>query len=266
MSDQAGEGPVYKRRRVAHACQTCRAMKSKCDGKKPKCGRCVGYGFTCSYSQGRSLRREDVASEELGDDHINSDAIEELRCTIERYEELVHRLLSLPSPPKEEQKDVQESLIKVKERAKYALDGITVGTSLDSPPSPNNNQPVREEHPRNQHRYLGEVSDVYFFNLVKRFLQTRDLSTVEPDFDSYEQEGEVWTASVRSNGPTAVQIADKARQLVEVYFSTIHVAYPFIPQSIFMETWGGFNSLGDGPKNATDTATLLLNNMWHIGF
>ncbi|KAH7157361.1 fungal-specific transcription factor domain-containing protein [Dactylonectria estremocensis] len=258
MPDHAGEEPVYKRRRVAHACQTCRALKSKCDGKKPKCGRCVGYGFTCSYSRGRPVRREDVASEEPGEDHTNPDAIEELRGSIERYEELVHRLLSQPSPEKEEQKDVQESLIKVKERAKQALDSITLAAGLDSPASPDNNPSTREAHPCNQHRYLGEVSDVHFFNLVKCFLQTQDLSTAEPDFDSYEQEGEVWTASSRSNGPTALPSPEKTRQLVEVYFSTIHIAYPFIPQSIFREAWGDFNALGDTFKNATDTASLYV--------
>ncbi|KAH7175369.1 fungal-specific transcription factor domain-containing protein [Dactylonectria macrodidyma] len=257
MSDHAGEEPVYKRRRVAHACQTCRALKSKCDGKKPKCGRCVGYGFTCSYSQGRPVRRDDVASEEPADDHTNLDAIEELRGTIERYEELVNRLLAQSLPGKEEQKDVQESLIEVKERAKRALDSITLAASLGSP-SPENNPPTRETHPRKQHRYLGEVSDIHFFNLVKSFLQTQDLSTVEPDFDSYEQDGEVWTASARSNGLVTLPSPDKTRELVEVYFSTIHIAYPFIPQSIFMETWGDFKSIGDVSKNATETAIFYV--------
>ncbi|KAI8660148.1 Zn(2)-C6 fungal-type domain-containing protein [Fusarium keratoplasticum] len=237
MAGISGDGLVFKRRRVAQACQTCRAMKSKCDGKRPECGRCLGYGFTCSYAKGRSWNPSPGTEKR---DALNLD-VEELRDTIDHYEELVGRLLS-DSPQKEcHLKEFHE----VKERARRALDGFTQDT--DAGPSTQLSDP-------NQHRYLGEVSDVHFFNLVKRFLQTSP--GVEQDFDSYEQEGEV---SVGKSRPTALPEPDEARRLCEVYFETIHLAYPFIPKSLFMETWGGFQGpLSETHHNSTDLAILYV--------
>ncbi|KAJ4243059.1 hypothetical protein NW757_011590 [Fusarium falciforme] len=237
MAGISGDGLVFKRRRVAQACQTCRAMKSKCDGKRPECGRCLGYGFTCSYAKGRSWNPNPGIEKR---DALNLD-VEELRDTIDHYEGLVDRLLS-DSPQKEcHVKEFQE----VKERARRALDGFTQDT--DAGPSTQLSDP-------NQHRYLGEVSDVHFFNLVKRFLQTSP--GVEQDFDSYEQEGDV---SVGKSRPTALPEPDEARRLCEVYFETIHLAYPFIPKSLFMETWGGFQGpLSETHHNSTDLAILYV--------
>ncbi|KAL2681317.1 hypothetical protein Neosp_008928 [[Neocosmospora] mangrovei] len=236
MAGISGDGLVFKRRRVAQACQTCRAMKSKCDGKRPECGRCLGYGFTCSYAKGRSWNPS-FGTEKRDVPNVD---VEELRDTIDHYEELVSRLLS-DSPQKEcHVKEFQE----VKERARRALDGFTQDTDAG---------PSTQPDP-NQHRYLGEVSDVHFFNLVKRFLQTSP--AVEQDFDSYEQEGEV---SVGKSRPTALPEPDEARRLCEVYFETIHLAYPFIPKSVFMETWGGFQGpLGETHHNSTDLAILYV--------
>ncbi|KAF4960889.1 hypothetical protein FSARC_10320 [Fusarium sarcochroum] len=259
MAATSGEEPVYKRRRVAQACQTCRRMKAKCDGRKPECGRCVGYGFTCLYAKSRSSRRRDV-EEEVGDDGTSLEAIDELRDVIDGYDDLVRRLLS---NKKQSHFDSKEAHNKVGDRAKKALDrvaAITNTRAADIGSIPDQDQ-VRQLTPsQNQHRYLGEVSDVHFFNLVKGFLQTQDLSNLEQDFDSYEQDGEVSATHTGSNGPTALPGPVETKELVKVYFSTIHIAYPFIPQSTFMATWGGFQSLvrdGKTPTNATDLAILL---------
>ncbi|KAJ3541516.1 hypothetical protein NM208_g4572 [Fusarium decemcellulare] len=195
MAGKSEDGPVYKRRRVAQACQTCRAMKSKCDGKQPECGRCVGYGFTCAYAKGR-LSRSKLNDKSGTFPHL--EAIDELRGTIDHYEELLHP-----------------------------------NRARDTP-----------SHPL---KILQQVQHFREINI--------DISeNVEQDFDSYEQEGEVWAA--KSNGPTALPIPDEARELTEVYFSTIHLAYPFIPQSLFMETWGEFRA--PLVPNATDLAILYV--------
>ncbi|PVU95927.1 hypothetical protein BB561_001497 [Smittium simulii] len=39
------------------ACDCCRKRKTKCDGAKPSCGRCVRDKLTCTYSSGRSRGR-----------------------------------------------------------------------------------------------------------------------------------------------------------------------------------------------------------------
>jgi hypothetical protein len=195
----------------------------------------LGYGFTCSYAKGKSWNPSPGIEKR---DALNLD-VEELRDTIDHYEGLVDRLLSDSTQKECHVKEFQE----VKERARRALDGFTQDTDAGS--STQLSDP-------NQHRYLGEVSDVHFFNMVKRFLQTSP--GAEQDFDSYEQEGDV---SVGKSRPTALPEPDEARRLCEVYFETIHLAYPFIPKSLFMETWGGFQGpLSETHHNSTDLAIL----------
>ncbi|KAJ4680160.1 hypothetical protein HRR95_003879 [Exophiala dermatitidis] len=43
--------PVYKRRRIALACTSCRNRKSRCNGARPSCSLCVELGFECVYQQ-----------------------------------------------------------------------------------------------------------------------------------------------------------------------------------------------------------------------
>ncbi|KAG2414300.1 hypothetical protein HFD88_003491 [Aspergillus terreus] len=44
------DAPAIKRRRVALACDSCRARKSRCDGARPKCSLCIDLGFECVYT------------------------------------------------------------------------------------------------------------------------------------------------------------------------------------------------------------------------
>ncbi|KAI3012293.1 transcriptional regulator family: Fungal Specific TF [Aspergillus niger] len=44
------QGQSVKRRRVALACDACRTRKSRCDGRRPKCGMCEDLGFECAYT------------------------------------------------------------------------------------------------------------------------------------------------------------------------------------------------------------------------
>ncbi|KAF5579699.1 transcriptional activator acu-15 [Fusarium pseudocircinatum] len=224
-----------------------------CDGRKPKCGRCEGYGFTCLYAKTRSRRNE--VSQDDGWDASSSNAIDELRDGIDGYDHLIRRLLD---SHKEDKLDSKKLHNQVKDRVRRALDRVAL---LTGPPAPITSSPSDQDRSsqllssQNQHRYLGEVSDVHFFNLVKGFLQTKDSSNPVQDFDSYEQDGEVPTANNESNGHALLPAPVETRALVEVYFSTIHIAYPFIPQSPFM---ANLTREGGIPNNATDLATLYV--------
>lgn len=41
--------PQSKRRRIALACDSCRARKTRCDGARPACNLCVAMDFECVY-------------------------------------------------------------------------------------------------------------------------------------------------------------------------------------------------------------------------
>jgi hypothetical protein len=42
--------------RVSHACEPCRARKTKCSGERPTCAHCVEYKLTCVYADGKRDR------------------------------------------------------------------------------------------------------------------------------------------------------------------------------------------------------------------
>ncbi|QGI66784.1 hypothetical protein CEK27_010755 [Fusarium fujikuroi] len=201
-----------------------------------------------------SSRRHEVNQDD-GWDASSSNAIDELRDGINAYDDLIRRLLRRKT---EDNLDPKELHNQVKDRVKRALDRIALLTDPRAATiaSPSDQDPSSQSpFSQNQHRYLGEVSDVHFFNLVKGFLQTKDSSNPEQGFDSYKQDGEVSTTNNESSGHTLLPATVDTRELAEVYFSTIHIAYPFIPQSPFM---ANLAREGGIPNNATDLAILYV--------
>jgi hypothetical protein len=91
-------------------------------------------------------------------------------------------------------------------------------------------------------RYLGEASDVHFFHMVKQVLGDKQLSdnTTENDMQSYDQE-ELLFESPNGHGAhlhlPSREIADK---YIEIYFCTIHSAYPFMYRPSFMIPYENF--------------------------
>lgn len=91
--------------------------------------------------------------------------------------------------------------------------------------------------------YLGEVSDIRFVNVVKKFLQTQDgTAMMQKDFESYDQ-GENLTSSNNVSYPTILlPTFEDAKQYLDAYFTTIHIAYPFVPEIPFIQH---YKTLGD---------------------
>ena len=46
-----------ERARTSHACEPCRDRKTKCDGERPSCRRCIGSGTTCYYGYGKGWKK-----------------------------------------------------------------------------------------------------------------------------------------------------------------------------------------------------------------
>jgi hypothetical protein len=81
-------------------------------------------------------------------------------------------------------------------------------------------------------RYLGEVSDVRFFNFItQRVLEHGNSSPGGEALDSYEQDDSMPPTPIRD-----VSVDMPPREIAEsyfdVYFSTIHIAYPFVSRPV----------------------------------
>ncbi|KPI44625.1 uncharacterized protein AB675_8627 [Cyphellophora attinorum] len=52
-----------ERARTSHACEPCRERKTKCDGERPSCRRCLHTGTGCHYGYGKGWRKRKTAED-----------------------------------------------------------------------------------------------------------------------------------------------------------------------------------------------------------
>lgn len=50
-----------ERARTSHACEPCRERKTKCDGERPSCRRCLHTGTICHYGYGKGWKKRKYA-------------------------------------------------------------------------------------------------------------------------------------------------------------------------------------------------------------
>ncbi|KIW86522.1 hypothetical protein Z517_01920 [Fonsecaea pedrosoi CBS 271.37] len=210
----------------------------KCDGNHPTCGRCAGYGYACRWNEGR-IRK---SGSDGHDANLNQLSMEtdgrKVRDAIAIYESLIAYLRKNLS--RDECKVVDLRLASIQLPNYLAKQTGNDATSV--PPSPE--QDVAGDcHPTAFRRYLGEASDIRFFHAMEsalcqqtEFVQQED--NPEARVESYEQEGPRQQPLEQNQGslpPRAI-----ADSFVDIYFSTIHIAYPFISQPDFRRTYESF--------------------------
>ncbi|KAI1341009.1 fungal-specific transcription factor domain-containing protein [Xylariaceae sp. FL0016] len=232
MSEEAG--PVLKRKRITVACNSCRSKKARCDGVRPVCGRCAGYGYTCVWGPSREGPRTKPSP---------VDSPVELRPEFsreifERYQNFVTELCV--ELPENDRAEVSKSLACVQAHVRKTKSYKSTDRSESNAAST----------PRlTSQKYLGEISDIHFFNLVERATRG-DTSSPEAEdgMDSYEHEDNSTTR--RFYDPLAILPSEeKVHEYLETYFSIIHHAYPFVNKPVFLER---LNSLC-----ANETSTTL---------
>lgn len=156
-----------------------------------------------------------------------------LTSAVTEYDQRVRDLVK--KLPKEDQSNVQKSLAAPYARVQYALSNVQVLASSASMLGTASSKPRTPVHSQ---RYLGEVSDVQFFNLVKRVLQNQRLVEVTDDgLDSYEQDDPVHKEESISSASVELPSPELAEEFLDIYFSTIHVAYPFIQREPFLQMY-----------------------------
>ncbi|KIV81257.1 hypothetical protein PV11_03456 [Exophiala sideris] len=227
-----------KRRRVARACESCRNLKAKCDGIQPTCGRCAGYGYTCRWKEG-GMRKP--ASDGNGM-HLNWLSMEtegqKFRDAIAIYDNLIRHLRKNLSQDEGKVVDLQLASIQLPESLT-----TQVGNDATSVPQSPEQSTTDDRHPTTFRRYLGEASDIRFFHAMESaFCQQTELGQQEDDLEarveSYEQEGPRQQLLEQDQGSLPPRA--KADSFVDIYFSTIHIAYPFISEPDFRRTYESF--------------------------
>jgi hypothetical protein len=274
------QGLSLKRRRVTRACQRCRALKSKvciaifvcrfpiqafsdviscqCDGRHPVCSRCQGYGYACVWSdsennpsRSRDTSRVDSPGATISDEQRRSSSTEDstqLHQAIQSYEKLIASLrLDLKDPSRAA---VDLTLAHIRNQLP---DDVTSAMEPESnlvttaPPGLPSRDGSSEQTPRQtpkRHRYLGEASDVHFFHVVKQVLGDKQPSgnAAEHDIQSYDQEELSFQTPNGHAGRLHLPSREVAEKYIDIYFCTIHIAYPFISKSSFMARYENFRN------------------------
>lgn len=187
---------------------------------------------------------------------------------MDEYAELVEGLASKSLAAKEQQ-NVTAVVSRLKSRANTSLATICASSASPSTSvriSEERNDQLTVSPVNHNERYLGEVSDVQFFNLVKRVLQVQGGSYPEQNVDSYEQDDSTETRVNATPGTTMeLPSPGSAKELMNVYFSTIHIAYPFIPETMFARHLSNGQNL---PQNfefqSTAQAALLCKQTQYL--
>ncbi|RFU24419.1 hypothetical protein B7463_g11918, partial [Scytalidium lignicola] len=270
--------PPLKRRRVAEACQSCRSQKSKCDGKRPICGRCKGYGHVCAWVNGKKNRLRNGNAFNYQNIFVSKDpslSTAELSSTlhfaIQSYEKLIGSVAV--DLPESNRTTINVNLTHIRRQLQADIPGLEIAYDI----SPTSTSPT-EFLPRtsigngsNSQRYLGEASDVRFFHTIKKiFGDGYQGSQTESDIQSYDQGVLHLETQDRLQGRSDLPTKELADSYIDIYFFTIHIAYPFVNKPLFMEKyerlWAGNIDVGESSSWLSLFYTILAIGAYYTSF
>ena len=217
-----------KRRRVARACQSCRALKSRCDGRQPVCSRCAGYGHQCQWA-GRTPTSRDPTNQRFQlNQLLRNSETRTLRDTLRTYLQLLQDIRPRLNEADRRVVDVGV-LTSHKTISDFNVEArrTTDATSSNEPTSPQ--------------RYLGEASDIGFYNSMRKAMCSDSIKSTSssPYMASYDhdEDPEIGPQEHLTNILPGRDTADK---YCDIYFSTIHIAYPFVSRKTFQQNCDTF--------------------------
>lgn len=112
-------------------------------------------------------------------------------------------------------------------------------------------------------RFLGESSDVRFFNAIKRTLSNHGLAKKVEDAEELESYEQCQRTSPQNSIQPAFPTKAVADNYLAMYFATIHIAYPFLCKPVFMQRYERLWD-GDTELEADSSWLALLSKIWRL--
>lgn len=214
------------------------------------CSHCQGYGYACAWSENETNRPQStdtsymhspavVTTDELRPLPL-SEYSAQLRQAIQSYEKLMSSLRLNLNDSSRAAVDLTLSSIRhqLPEDILGSVEPESNSVAAAVPGSSTRNG--SSERSSKRRRYLGEASDVHFFHMVKRVLGDKPASdNVAENMQSYDQE-EPTFESPDGHGRLHLPSREMADKYIDIYFCTIHIAYPFICKPSFMVRYENF--------------------------
>ncbi|KAK8872366.1 Transcriptional activator protein acu-15 [Apiospora arundinis] len=253
---------VLKRKRITQACNSCRAKKSKCDGKAPVCGRCAGYSYHCTWGdQAQQNPATPPALQHLSPSASGMERFREVRAV---YDQLVQSVCL--QIPKESRARVLNCLAIVQARVESLAQGESADADAgagDGAGASTATSHTGTGTPGQSPRYLGEISDVHFCHVVTQIAKLGDGGDAVGDIDNYDPDH----LPDRCPPPTMLHDLPEPAEMdgeLQTYFSTIHFAYPFVSKASFSSRLEPLRAEGD-PSGVAPSWLSLFYSILAIG-
>lgn len=210
----------------------------QCDGVQPICGRCKGYDHVCHW--GQRLPRGQAKCRTSFNILSTSDEVKKLQSTLHAYDGLLKGMcLQLCE---KDRKFLELGLSTIPDHTSTYNESL----SRHDLYSPESDQEIDKSAESLQFpRFHGEASDIRFLHAMKsvicesstshEFAQTNNASQAI----SYEQE-EATQESAAGQSQAFLPSKETADRYIDIFFSTIHIAYPFIWRASFVDKYEKF--------------------------
>lgn len=122
------------------------------------------------------------------------------------------------------------------------------------------NEPQASESnlPLSTHTYVGTASDTHFFNTIKHAMSANlETSKYRPDTERYDQPDSL-RGIPRIRKPLKLPSAKLCQQYLDIFFSTIHCAFPFLSRSTVEERLERISADGASDIDPSWTAQLSM--------
>ncbi|KIL88218.1 transcription factor [Fusarium avenaceum] len=264
--EQSSEtGPATnKRRRIGLACNACRVRKSRCDGQRPSCSSCLSLGLDCVYEPGDSATNVIVRKDYVSDLEQRVTSVEH---NLQRLNDVLkghlspctnnnHTNTNNGASPAHQPHIAHSITVASPRSAPHTKDtgAETCATGLEEPhdEDASTNGMAMTFIEEKTSAFYGEASNINFTQLLFRAVATVHQATPAAASSTIEKasalgEGVVASLSQAQNigglstplelSPTALPSVEEMDSLLDIYFETAGVVFPFIHQETMRKTY-----------------------------
>ncbi|KAJ4286514.1 hypothetical protein N0V90_013214 [Kalmusia sp. IMI 367209] len=244
-----------KRNRISVACTWCRQRKSRCDGQRPKCSTCRDHGYTCEYSDITTLTRS-AAPTELASLEARLATVERalagLNGRVASVEAFKDGIAGTHGPPRGSPSELGPTSL--------GFDGDDEATVDTQDPTDGMGSIVftKEE----EAGYFGPSSNIAFTRLMVRtttavLKAARSAVSPETPADAALQSHMLHVSRRPSPVPTRFPLSEtisvttepfvlppesETLRLIDIFFSSTGVLFPYIDRDGFLQTYQQLNS------------------------
>nr|AMB48861.1 Zn(II)2Cys6 transcription factor [Fusarium camptoceras] len=254
--------PTNKRRRIGLACNACRVRKSRCDGHRPSCSSCLSIGVSCLYEPGDSTTNVIVRKDYVSDLEQRVTSVEQ---NLQRLNDVLKGHLSpctnsnrnhhdSPCHEPDNRPSTPAALPRSNARGKSTANE-TCATGLEEPQDEdaNTNGMAMTFVEEKTSAFYGEASNINFTQLLLRAVaavhgatplatSTLNQSSIPGDgiiahMSQNQQEIFISGLATPESSPTALPSVQEMDSLLDIYFDTAGVVFPFICQDTMRKTY-----------------------------